>query len=151
MRPIVTILALFGTVPTALAHDTWVQTNTNLIRTGDAVHIDLMLGNHGNEHRDFKLASKTSLDGVTLKVHDPKDRVYDLHEQLGDTGYTPKEGFWTAKFTATAPGLYLVEHSVDRIVNHGKPIRSIKSAKTFFVVSKSLDRVPTENPGYDRA
>jgi uncharacterized GH25 family protein len=135
----------------ALAHDTWVQTNTNLIRSGDAVHVDLMLGNHGNDHRDFKLASKTGLEGATLKVHDPKDRVYDVREQLGDTGYTPKEGFWTAKFAATAPGLYLVEHSVDKIVNHGKPVRSIKSAKTFFVVSKSLDRVPRENAGYDRA
>jgi len=47
---------------TALAHDTWVQTNTNLIRSGDAVHVDLMLGNHGNDHRDFKLASKTGLE-----------------------------------------------------------------------------------------
>jgi uncharacterized GH25 family protein len=134
----------------ALAHDTWVQTNTNLIRSGDAVHIDLMLGNHGNEHRDFKLASKIDLEGATLKVHDPKDRVYDLREQLGDTGYTPKEGFWTTKFAATAPGLYLIEHTRDKVVNHGKPVRSIKSAKAFFVVSKSLDRVTQENPGFDR-
>lgn len=134
----------------AFAHDTWVQTNTNLIRTGDAVHVDLMLGNHGNEHRDFKLASKIALDGVELKVHAPDGKAYDLRSQLIDVGYTPKEGFWSAKFAATSPGLYLVNHAVDKVVNHGTPTRSLKSAKTFFVVSSSLDNVPQENPGFDK-
>lgn len=150
MRALTLLAILLAVSATASAHDTWVQTNTNLIRSGDAVHLDLMLGNHGNEHRDFKLASKVDLEGCTLKVRDPKNRVYDLRDQLADTGYTPKEGFWTTKFAATAPGLYLVEHTVDKLVNHGKPLRSIKSAKTFFVVSKSLDKVPLENPGFDR-
>ena len=39
------------------------------------------------------------------------------------TGYTPQEGYWTAKFGATAPGLYLVEHAMDKVVNHGQPVR----------------------------
>ena len=132
------------------AHDTWVQTNTNLFRVGDAVHIDLMLGNHGNEHRDYKLASKVALDGCSLKVHTPSGKSYDLKDRLVDTGYTPKEGFWTTRFATAEPGLYLVEHSVDKVVNHGKPVRSIKSAKTAFVASKSLDNVPSENRGHDR-
>src|SRR5436853_56275 len=49
---------------TAAAHDTWIQTNSNLYRPGDVVHVDLLLGNHGNDHRDFKLAGK-SLDKVS--------------------------------------------------------------------------------------
>jgi hypothetical protein len=127
-----------------------VQTNTNLIRSGDAVHIDLMLGNHGNEHRDFKLASKTSMEGVTLSVRGPGDANYDIKSRLADLGYTPKEGFWSAKFAATEPGLYVIDHTVDRIVNHGVPTRSVKSAKTYFVVSKSLDNVPANNPGHEQ-
>lgn len=132
------------------AHDTWVQTNTNVIRTGDAVHIDLMLGNHGNDHRDYKLASKTSLEGLRLTVRGPGAGAYDLQSRLVDVGYTPKEGYWTTKFPAVEPGLYVVDHTVDRVVNHGKPLRSLKSAKTYFVVSKSLDRVPEKNPGFER-
>lgn len=143
------LLALLAASP-LLAHDTWVQTNTNLVRAGDAVHIDLMLGNHGNQHRDFKLASKIDLDGVKLRVHDPKGRVYDVADKLIDAGYTPKEGFWSAKFGATAAGMYVVEHTLDKVVNHGKPTRSIKSAKTCFVVSKSLDKVPSVNPGFEK-
>lgn len=148
----VALLLLTGQISTLHAHDTWVQTNTNVIRSGDAIHIDLMLGNHGNDHRDFKLASKTTLDGATLKVLGPNGKSYDLKDRLADVGYTPKEGFWTSRFAATEPGLYLVEHTRDSVVNHGgSPSRSIRSGKTFFVVSKSLDNVSDNNPGFDKA
>lgn len=144
-------LTTIAVTSSAIAHDTWVQTNTNLIRRGDAVHIDLMLGNHGNDHRDFRLASKVSLDGCTLRVIAPNRNSYDVKPDLVDTGYTPKEGFWTTSFVTEAAGLHIVEHTLDKVVNHGKPVRSIKSAKTFFVVSASLDKVEQDNPGFDRA
>jgi uncharacterized GH25 family protein len=133
----------------AAAHDTWVQTNTSVVRVGDNIHIDLMLGNHGNDHRDFKLASKIDLEGCTLQVLDPDGKRFDLKERLADVGYTPKEGFWTARFAGASPGLYVVAHTSDRVASYA-PVRSVKSAKTFFVVSKSLDRVPQENPGFDK-
>ena len=89
------------------AHDTWVQTNTNLIRTGDVVHIDLMLGNHGNEHRDFKLASKIGLEGVkTIEVRGPDGSLHNLKSDLVDLGLAPKEGFHSARFVPDKPGLY---------------------------------------------
>ncbi len=134
----------------AEAHDTWVQTNTNVIRTGDSVHVDLMLGNHGNDHRDFKLASKIALTNASLKIHAPNGKTFDVKDRLVDIGYAPKEGFWTTKFAATEPGLYLVDHTNDAVVNHGQPVRSVKSGKTFFVVSKSMDKIPHEHPGYDK-
>lgn len=136
---------------TALAHDTWVETNTNLVRTGDAVFIDLRLGNHGNDHRDFKLASKVDPGSCTLDVIAPDGTRYDLRDRLADLGYAPKEGYWSGKFVAAEPGLYAVSHTVDKLVNHGTPARSIKSGKTFFAVSPSLDRVTTELVGFERA
>lgn len=148
------ILIYFGiwilSVSTTVAHDTWVEMNTNLIRTGDAVYVDLKLGNHGNEHRDFKLASKIDLESCSLAVIGPAGKKYDLRDHLVDTGYAPNEGFWRGKFVTTKPGLYGVAHTLDKIVNHGRPIRAIKSGKTFFVVSPSLDRVSQTNPGFDR-
>jgi len=134
---------------TVCAHDTWVQTNTNLVRVGDAVHIDLMLGNHGNDHRDFKLASKVDAEASTLDVLDPKGKKYDLKSQMVDTGYTPTEGYWTAKFAGTQPGLYIAAHTFSKVMSYA-PVRDIKSAKAFFVVSKSLDKVSMANPGFDR-
>lgn len=125
------------------------QTNTNLIRVGDSVHIDLMLGNHGNMHRDFKQAGKADVTASTLEVIDPKGKHYDLKSQLIDTGYQPSEGYWTTKFVGTQPGLYMVAQTFDKVMSYA-PVRDIKSAKTCFVVSKSLDRVGMGNPGFDR-
>jgi uncharacterized GH25 family protein len=144
------LLSILVTALAARAHDTWVQTNTNLVRVGDHVHIDLMLGNHGNDHRDFKIAGKLDLSGATVQVRGPDGNSVDLKERLVDLGYAPKEGFWSARFTTGQPGLYLVAHTDDRIASYA-PIRSIRSAKTYFVASKSLDNVPASNPGFTKA
>ncbi len=133
----------------AFAHDAWVQTNTNLVRPGDVVHIDLMLGNHGNEHRDFKIAGKLPLEGTTLDVIDPDGKRYDVKGRLVDTGYAPQEGFWTARFEPTRPGLYTVAQRSDRVMSYA-PERAIKGAKTYFVAAESLDRPSANNPGFDR-
>jgi uncharacterized GH25 family protein len=138
-----------GLCGVARAHDTWVQTNTNLVRTGDAVQVDLMLGNHGNDHRDFKLAGKPDFEASTVKILAPGGTSYDIKDRLTDNGYAPSEGFWTGRFVAAAPGLYLVAHTCDKVVSYA-PLRSIKSAKAFFVVSPSLDRVSPDNPGFDQ-
>jgi uncharacterized GH25 family protein len=140
---------VLGWASAAGAHDTWVQTNTNLVRAGDNVTIDLMLGNHGNDHRDFKLASKVDPASVTLEILAPDGKRYDLKDRLVDVGYTPKEGYWTTRFAAAQPGLYLVASSSDKVVSYA-PERSVKSAKTFFFVSRSLDKVTPENGVFDR-
>ena len=150
MKRIAFFIALVAASPLpALAHDTWVQTNTNLVRTGDVIHIDVLLGNHGNEHRDFKQAGKLSLDGASLEVIDPNGKHYDIKERLIDTGYTPQEGFWTARFEPVARGMYIVSQRSDKVMSYA-PERSIKSGKTFFVASPSLDKPRMDNPGFDK-
>lgn len=143
-------LAASFDISLAAAHDTWLQCNVPVVRAGETVYLDLMLGNHGNEHRDYLLASKIGLEKATFKVIDPAGRTYDLKDRLIDTGYTPKEGFWSARFNPAEPGMHMAVHSLDQVVNHGTPTRAHKSAKTCFVASKLLDKVPEENPGFDR-
>ncbi len=58
------------------AHDTWVQAGPLVTRHQDVVHVDLCLGNHGNNHRDFKLASKITLAPCTLEVIAPDGRSW---------------------------------------------------------------------------
>lgn len=130
----------------ALAHDTWVETNSNVIRADDSVYVSLMLGNHGNGHRDFKLAGKIDLSKVTLDLIAP-DQSYDLKPSIVDRGYAPREGFWSAKFVPVTPGLYCVAHRLDTLHN---TTRAIKSAKTYFVVSEHLDKVPGNTVGFEK-
>lgn len=125
------LLSLICLSHAAQAHDTWVEANTNTVRTGDAVYIDLKLGNHGNSHRDFKLASKISLEKVTsLEIVAPDGSQIDLKESLIDTGYAPKEGYWSAKYVPEQSGLHLVAHTLDTL-HH--TTRAVKSAKTYFL------------------
>jgi uncharacterized GH25 family protein len=150
MRRILFLLTLTALMPaTASAHDAWVQVNTNLVRGGDVVHVDLLLGNHGNGHRDFKQAGKLPAEGNDLSVIDPDGKRFDVRDRLIDTGYAPQEGYWTTRFEPTKPGLYVVAHRSDRVMSYA-PERSIKGAKTYFVVSASLDRPSANNPGFDR-
>lgn len=139
MKHIFTSLLLSLVVCTTVsAHDTWVQTGSSLVRMEDVVHVDFMLGNHGNEHRDYKLASKlSSLEGVTLNVLAPSGKSIDLRPGLADLGYAPKEGFYSARFIVAEEGLHSVVHTLDKL--HGTT-RAVKSAKTYFLSAKSLDK-----------
>ena len=136
-----TLLIALLVPSTVLAHDTWVQTNTNLVRDGDVVHIDLMLGNHGNEHRDFKIAGKLGLEGSSLAVIDPDGKHYDIKGGLADTGYAPKEGFWTTRFEPAKPGLYTVAHQSDSVMSYARRGRSKEPRR-----SSSYPRASTGRP-----
>jgi uncharacterized GH25 family protein len=143
------LTTLLAVTPAAWAHDRWLQTNTNVARVGDTVQIDLMLGNHGNNHRDFKLAGKVEPATVSLEVIAPDGKRYDVKDRLVDTGYTPKEGFWSTRFVGDKPGLYLAACVSDKVVSYA-PKRSVQSAKACFLLSPSLDKVPLSNPGFDK-
>lgn len=125
----------------AQAHDTWVQTPSLVIRQGDFVYVDLMLGNHGNDHRDFKLASKITLAPCTLELIAPDGVKSDLKPQIFDMGSAEKEGFWTSRCVANQRGLYQVVHKLDTL--HGKT-RAVKSSKTFFFATDSYQAISTD-------
>lgn len=136
---------------TLQAHDLWLQTNTTVVRTGDVVHIDCMLGNHGNDHRDFKLAGKPGIETIkNLEVILPDGSRKDIRGELADLGLAPKEGFLSTRFVTSRQGVHLVAHTSDRVVNHGTPVRSLRSAKCVFVASDLLDKVPAELRGFDK-
>lgn len=124
----------------ATAHDTWVQSGPLVTRHNDVVHVDLMLGNHGNDHRDFKLASKITLKPCSLSVVAPDGTTSDLKPSIKDMGYAEKEGYWSARMVADQKDVYQVVHTLDTL--HGKT-RGIKSSKSFFVSSSCFGVFPT--------
>lgn len=142
------LFSIVCTLPAA-AHDIWIEASNSLIRTGDWVQLSLMLGNHGNEHRDFRLASKVPAGDQQLKIYGPEGKVTDFTSNLIDNGYTPQEGFWSAKFQPSVPGLYMAVSTFDKVMSYA-PVRDIKSAKTLFLVSNTLDKVSAKTKGFDR-
>ncbi len=131
----------------ALAHDAWLETDAALVRVGATVEVDLKLGNHGNQHRDFLLAGRLALDSVAWEALAPHGRRHDLKAGAVATAAAPKEGYWTSRCLAAEPGLHVFAHSMDRVMKHGKAVRSIRSAKAFVLASASLDRPVDPAPG----
>ena len=150
---------LFGLAITLLAtgsraHDTWVQTNTNVVRAGDAAHIDLMLGNHGNDHRDFKIAGKKSPmvqpgKSATLKVTlKPGKMKYQCtvpgHAAAGNEALT-LPGAFGAPAAAPAPrrGLLHRNHRLpaDDAYCGGVAVRSLSVCAAHFHAPSTLTQV----------
>jgi uncharacterized GH25 family protein len=117
---------------TAAAHDPWVQVNVVKQEAKQPVYADLMLGNHGNGHRDFLLASKIPLEASTLTLVGGNGAVTDLKPGIVDTGSEEKEGYWSVKIPSPAAGLQCVTHTYDAVVKYA-PKRVVKSAKTYFI------------------
>ena len=131
------LLGLIAATSTVHAHDTWLQVSPRLVHPDDVVHVDLFLGNHGNEHRDFKIAGKLgSLEGVKVGVIGPDGRTTDLKADMVDLGYAPKEGFWSARFVPATAGLHCVALYREG-VRHGA--MGFKGGKTYFLAAESLD------------
>lgn len=144
MKKLIPLAAIaFATLfnPSLRAHDTWVEAASALVRTGDNVQADLKLGNHGNEHRDFKLAGKLKPEDARLTLLDPSGRAIEV--KLTDQGYTPQEGYWSGQSMLAQPGLYTLVSTSDRVVSYA-PKRSVKSAKAYVLASASLDKLPKE-------
>jgi len=139
MRLLTFALLVASACTAARAHDTWVQLDSAVVPPGEIAHVNLCLGNHGNDHRDFKLASKIATGGWTLDAISPSGRKSDLTAALTDTGLTPREGFWTTRYLAAEPGLHIITHQLDK--PHGAT-RGIKSSKAYLLVSPRTAEIP---------
>ena len=111
----IALAAFVGLATTANAHDTWVEVNTSEVREGNLVYVDLKLGNHGNDHRDFRMHSLITLDKVMLAVKMPCGCTKDIKPTLIPTASEAKQGYWTTRYTTTKPGLHVVSHELDTL------------------------------------
>lgn len=114
----------------ASAHDIWIE----VAPQGAHFELSLVLGNHGNEHRDFKRAGSIPPEGKSLVVWGP-DGKRDLSPRL-----TRKGDDWGVDFGPPAAGVYEATSFYDRVASYG-PVRDVKSAKAFFGQGRAKDRV----------
>ncbi len=134
------LLATLVLIGGAHAHDGWIQTNVTRLLVGDMCYIDMLFGNHGNTHRDYKVwGSKWDMTKSTFTLHTPKGEAIDLRDRTIDVGYSEIKvvqgvsfrdvnGYLVASFQASQQGLYIADVRQDTVVTYA-PERSIKCAK----------------------
>jgi uncharacterized GH25 family protein len=117
----------------AQAHDIWIEASQAVCNVGQTIKLSLMLGNHGNNHRDFALRDRLPAGKQELLLLTPDQAQIDLTKSLTETVLEPKKSYWSTDFTASKPGAYQLVSKFDQVMSYA-PVRDIKCAKSFFLV-----------------
>jgi uncharacterized GH25 family protein len=133
------LLSFYSAAP-VFAHDGWIEVPA-IVEKGQPVTISLLLGNHSNEHRSYRLAGKWNAKYLKLMVIEPSGKVNDITSSLVDlgedddkTGPKGPKGFHIAPFTPTAEGVHVVLAREEQLLQHGDEpkFRSVRSARAAF-------------------
>ena len=124
----------------ASAHDGWIEVPA-IVEKGQLVTIALMLGNHTNEHKSYRLAGKWNPKFTKLMVIEPSGKVNDITASLIDlgedeekTGPKGPKGFHIATFTPKDGRMHTVlarEEEVRNTATRPK-FRGVRSARSAF-------------------
>jgi uncharacterized GH25 family protein len=129
----------------SFAHDGWVEV-ASIVERGQPVTISLMLGNHSNEHKSYRLAGKWNPKFTKLMVIEPSGKVNDLTGSLVDlgedaenTGPKGPKGFHIAAFTPKEEGVHTVVARQEEVAQHGDgpKFRGVRSARGAFTALRT--------------
>ncbi|RJX39459.1 DUF4198 domain-containing protein [Paenibacillus pinisoli] len=143
------VLTVSAAIP-VFAHDGWSQTNSPIVAPGQVSYVELMLGNHSNEHKSYRIAGQWSTDTSKVFVTTPGGVKSDITGTRFYTGEAATEtepavnNYFVASFKSNTPGAYIVSVEGDSIFKHGGTgSRTLRSAKSFVAVSDIpvIDRV----------
>jgi uncharacterized GH25 family protein len=134
-------LLLSVSVP-VFAHDGWSQTKAPIIAPGEVSYIELLLGNHSNEHKSYRIAGQWSPDSSKVFVTLPSGQKADITSTRFYTGEAAtatepavNNGF-EASFSSSAPGAYIITVEGDSMFKSAASTsRTLRSAKSFVAVS----------------
>ncbi len=110
-------------------------------RAASRLTISLMLGNHSNEHKSYRLAGKWNPKFTKLVVIEPSGNLNDLSSALVDLGEDPEKtgpkgpkGFHIAAFTPKEQGVHIVVARQEEVAQHGDGprFRGVRSARAAF-------------------
>ncbi|MCA0756119.1 DUF4198 domain-containing protein [Paenibacillus sp. N4] len=142
-------LMLGAAVPVS-AHDGWTQVNSPIVAQGQVSYVELMYGNHSNEHKSYRLEGQWGTDTSKVYVTTPAGVKSDITGTRFYTGEpstetTPaKNNYFVASFKSNVPGAYIVSTEGDSVFKSAASAsRTLRSAKAFVAVGDIpvLDRV----------
>jgi uncharacterized GH25 family protein len=142
------VMTLSAAVP-VFAHDGWSQTSAPIVAQGQVSYVELMYGNHSNEHKSYRLEGQW---GSASKVYvtTPAGVKSDITGTRFYTGEPATEttpalnNYFVATFKSNIPGAYIISTEADSVFKSKETAsRTLRSAKSFVAVGDIpvLDRV----------
>ncbi|RKL67034.1 cobalt ABC transporter substrate-bindng protein [Salipaludibacillus neizhouensis] len=138
------ILLVIGTAEPVKAHDGWTQTNATIVEPEENIYIELLFGNHSNDHGSYRIEGNWNEDNTKVNVHTPAGEAVDVTSTLfytgeldeSDEGDSGVNNYHIASFSAIDTGIYIISGESDSIFSQGETSsRTLRSAKSFAAVS----------------
>jgi Domain of unknown function (DUF4198) len=153
------VAALLALATPVEAHDGWLEAHPILVERGQPVSLFLMYGNHGNDHRSYRIAGKWRPEYATVVVTGPAGPPVDLTSQVTDLGDAedvgPKgpKGFHVTTFAPAQDGAYIALVTQSRELQvEGAKFQSIGTAKVLFgALASPVVAAAQRLTGFDRA
>ncbi|OBZ13491.1 DUF4198 domain-containing protein [Bacillus sp. FJAT-26390] len=133
------VLTLGAAVP-VFAHDGWSQTSAPIVAQGQVSYVELMYGNHSNEHKSYRLEGQWS-SASKVYVTTPAGVKSDITGTRFYTGEPATEttpalnNYSVASFKSNVPGAYIISTEGDSVFKSAEASsRTLRSAKSFVAV-----------------
>lgn len=155
-----TILFVLSLATHTLAHDGWSQTNTPIVEQGEVIYVEVLFGNHSNDHASYRIDGTWNTDTSNLFVTAPTGDKIDISKTLFYTGELSNveasnlgiNNYHVGSFSSSTPGIYILSMEGEQVFTHGEEVsRTLRSAKSFAAVSEiSTISHAADLDGYDQ-
>jgi uncharacterized GH25 family protein len=135
---------LLGVSTQAFAHDGWSQTNTPIVAPGNNSYVEMLFGNHSNEHKSYRIDGHWNPDTTKVYVTLPNGAKQDITKTMFYTGEEKEvsdatlgvNNSYISSFSSNYIGAHIVSVEGDSIFKHGDVAsRTLRSAKSFVAVA----------------
>lgn len=128
-------------VPTASAHDIWVEPYSNVVRLGESVVVQFKLGNCNEGKPDGKISGQLPRELIQAAACLPTEKIQDLALRLVKSSQDDG-GCWMTRFKASEIGCnWIIQRFDENVVHGGQKVRGRMFAKAPLVVSDSLETI----------
>ncbi len=132
---VLSMIMIWTSAVNVFAHDGWTQTSAPIVETGEVSFVEILMGNHSNEHRSYRIDGQFSTNS-SIYVSTPAGEKVDITSTrfyTGEPEATNKvnNGF-IASFVAESAGTYIVTAESDGVrASNGVSSRTLRNAKSF--------------------
>lgn len=130
----------FGAAVPVFAHDGWSQTSAPIVAQNQISYVELMYGNHSNEHKSYRIDGQWGSSSKVF-VTTPAGVKSDITGTRFYTGEPATEespalnNYFVASFKSNIPGAYIISTEADSVFKGAEAAsRTLRSAKSFVAV-----------------
>lgn len=126
----------------SMAHDGWSQTTSPIVEIGEVAYVELLFGNHSNDHASYRIEGNWNMDNTHVFVVNQAGNKVDISEtifytgELTESNHAGINNYYVGSFSSQTPGIYIISVEGDTVfTSGGVASRTLRNAKSFTAVN----------------